>query len=164
MKKVIVIFILILSSCNRDYPKQFSDAAFKDMLITQDSNKITLREVLYSNKNKKVLIDFWASWCKDCIKDFPELKKIQKQFPDVSYVFISVDRSNPSWKRAIKRYNLIGEHYNLPKGMNKGDLVDFINLGWISRYMVIDENGEISLFKATKASDESIVKALKKPL
>ncbi len=131
------------------------------MLITQDDSKLTFREVLYKHKGKKILIDVWASWCKDCIVGFPKVKKIQEQFPNVKYVFLSVDRSNPSWKRAIKRYNLKGDHYNFPKGQNDGDFVDFINLGWIPRYMVIDKTGEIQLFKATKASDHKLMEALK---
>ena len=46
--------------------------------------------------------------------------------------------------------------------MKEGDFVDFVNLNWISRYMVIDEKGEITLFKATDTSDKDIVEALKK--
>ena len=45
--------------------------------------------------------------------------------------------------------------------MKSGEFVDFINLGWIPRYMVIDAQGKISLFKATSASDSAIVEALK---
>lgn len=32
--------------------------------------------------DKLILIDFWASWCGSCLKKFPLLAKIQKQFPD----------------------------------------------------------------------------------
>ena len=131
------------------------------MVITQDGTKLTFREILYKHKGEKILIDVWASWCKDCIVGFPKLKEVQNQFPNVKYVFLSVDRSNPSWKRAIKKYNLIGDHYNFPKGQNKGDFVNFINLGWIPRYMVVDEKGEISLFKATKITDKDLIEALK---
>ena len=59
---------------------------------------------------------FGASWCKDCIVGFPKIKELQKEFPDVVFLFLSVDRSNASWQRAIKKYNLVGEHYNLPEG------------------------------------------------
>ena len=45
--------------------------------------------------------------------------------------------------------------------MDDGEFVNFINLNWIARYMVIDETGEIKLFKATDASDEKIKEALK---
>ena len=160
MKKLILLLIIVFTSCAED-PKEFSEVANLEMLIGLDDSKITLREVLYQQKGKKIFIDVWASWCKDCIAGFPQVAVLQKQFPDVAFLFLSVDRSNPSWKKAITKYNLKGEHYNLPKGMNEGDFVDFVNLNWISRYMVIDEKGRIKLFKSTNASDKSIVEALK---
>ena len=162
MKKIFILFVVFLFlSCSED-PKQFSEEANLEMLVGLDNSKITLREVLYQHKGKKVLIDVWASWCKDCIVGFPKVRALQKEFPEVVYLFLSVDRSNPSWRKAIKKYNLLGEHYNLPQGQNDGDFVDFINLGWIPRYIVVDEKGQISLFKATNASDKKIIKALKK--
>ena len=159
-KSILFLFIGFVFSCVSEKPKQFSKEVNLEMLIGLDNSKITLGEIIYNHKGKKILIDVWASWCKDCIIGFPKVKKIQKEFPDVVYLFLSADISNSSWKRAVKKYNLVGEHYNLPKGMNDGDFVDFINLGWIPRYMVIDEKGDITLFKATKASDKNIRKAL----
>ncbi len=164
MKKISLLIIIIFMSCNLEKPTQFSEEANLEMLIGLDDSKITLREVLQQHKGKKILIDVWASWCADCIRGIPKVKKLQKGFPDVVYLFLSVDRSNPSWKRAIKKYNLVGEHYNLPQGMNDGNFVDFINLNWIPRYMVIDESGKIELFKATNAADKDIVSALKKAI
>ena len=146
MRKIFILIAVILFVSCSENPKQFSEKALLDMLITQDGSKLTFREVLYKHKGEKILIDVWASWCKDCIVGFPKLKELQKQFPEVRYVFLSVDRSNSSWKRAIERYNLKGDHYNFPKGQNNGDFVDFINLGWIPRYMVIDEAGKITLW------------------
>jgi len=159
-KSILFLFIGFVFSCVSEKPKQFSKEVNLEMLIGLDNSKITLGEIIYNHKGKKILIDVWASWCKDCIIGFPKVKKIQKEFPDVVYLFLSADISNSSWKRAVKKYNLVGEHYNLPKGMNDGDFVDFIKLGWIPRYMVIDEKGDITLFKATKVSDKNIRKAL----
>lgn len=162
MKKLFLLLIIVFISCNSEQPTQFSTDAYKEMLIGLDDSKITLREVLYNYKGKKIFIDIWASWCKDCIVGVPKVKELQKEFPGVVFLFLSVDRSNPSWKRAIKRYNLKGVHYNLPEGMKDGKFVDFINLNWIPRYMVIDETGEITLFKATNAADKKIKEVLKK--
>ncbi|TXD53892.1 MULTISPECIES: TlpA family protein disulfide reductase [unclassified Polaribacter] len=161
MKKIILLFLLTFIGCTSNEPKEFSEKALQDMLIGLDSSKLTFREVLMDHKGKKILIDVWASWCKDCVTGVSEIKKLQKEFPEVAYVFLSVDFSKPSWKRFITKHNLVGDHYNLPKGMNSGDFVDFINLGWIPRYIVVDEKGGIQLFNATKASDKRIVTALK---
>jgi len=86
---------------------------------------MTFREVLYQNKGKTILIDVWASWCKDCIVSLPDLEEVQKNFPEVSYVFLSVDRGNTAWKRAIEKYNLKGQHYNFPKGQKKWSFCRF---------------------------------------
>jgi thiol-disulfide isomerase/thioredoxin len=161
MKKTFLLLFILFISCDSNEPKAFSEKALQDMLIDLEGNKLTFREVLYHHRGKKILIDVWASWCKDCIIGIPDSKKLQTAFPEVVYVYMSVDFSKPSWKRAIKKYNLQGEHYNLPQGMNDGDFVDFINVSWIPRYIVVDEKGAIQLFKATKVSDKSILKALK---
>jgi thiol-disulfide isomerase/thioredoxin len=161
MKKIILLLFIVFISCTSQNPTQFSEEAYKEMLIGLDESKITLREVLFEQKGKKIFIDVWASWCKDCIVGFPKVKELQKEFPNVVFLFLSVDRSNPSWKRAVEKYNLIGQHFNLPEGMSDGEFVNFINLNWIPRYMVIDKTGAISLFKAIDASDEKIKEALK---
>jgi|TARA_B110000238_G_scaffold194928_1_gene233434 thiol-disulfide isomerase/thioredoxin len=164
MKNYIPIFILAVffSSCNFETPTQFSETAKTDVLNSLSGGKASFKEVIGQYQGKKVLIDIWASWCADCVKGMPTIKRLQREFPEVVFLFLSVDKKNTAWKRGIQRFEMIGEHYNLPKGMRKGDFVDFVNLKWIPRYMVIDEIGEISLFKATNSSDKSIESALRK--
>ena len=47
----------------------------------------------------------------------------------------------------------------MSKGMKNGDLVEFLDLSWIPRYLVLDEKGKISLFNAIDASDQKIKEA-----
>ncbi|APG65105.1 redoxin [Tenacibaculum todarodis] len=160
MKKLIVLITLVFSSCNFETPTQFSEKANKDILYSLEDTPQTFKEVIDQYKGKKVLIDVWASWCADCVKGLPTVKELQTAFPEVVFLFLSVDKKSNSWKNGVRRFNIEGEHYNLPRGMKDGDFVDFLNANWIPRYVVVDEVGNISLFKATKASDKRIVKAL----
>lgn len=50
---------------------------------------------LSSLKGKVVLINFWATWCKYCIKENPSLDRLYKKFKDDEFIVlgISVDRS-----------------------------------------------------------------------
>ena len=164
MKNYISILILavFLSSCNFETPVQFSETAKADFLTSLTGEKTTFKEVIGQYKGKKVLIDIWASWCADCVKGMPVIKRLQREFPEVVFLFLSVDRKNSAWKKGIQRFEMKGEHYNLQKGMRKVDFVDFVHLSWIPRYMILDETGVILLFKATNSSDKSIVSALKK--
>ena len=43
-----------------------------------------------------------------------------------------------------------------------GDFGDFLNSNWIPRYLVVNENGFVDLFKANTITDKRIVNALKK--
>lgn len=161
MRKIICIVLLVFTSCSFETPTQFSEKALNDSLKTIENTSIPIKDILKEYKGKKLLINVWASWCGDCIVGMPELKQLQKDFPDIGYVFISTDRNIHSWKRALKKYNLKGAHYFMEQGM-KSDFGDFLDSNWIPRYMVINENGFVDLFKATKVTDARIVKALKK--
>jgi thiol-disulfide isomerase/thioredoxin len=164
-KKVsILVLLCIFVSCNIETPTTFSEKALNEKLYNLDDVPSTLQEVMNQHKGQKILIDVWASWCRDCIAGMPKVKELQKEFPEVVFLFLSVDERIGSWKRGVKRYKVIGEHYNLPKGMKDGDLVDFLNVSWIPRYIVVDEKGSITLFKATDASDKDIITALKKSI
>jgi thiol-disulfide isomerase/thioredoxin len=162
MKKIYFLFIILCGSCNFEKPTKFSQLALNDTVYDLSNTAFSIKEVLHQYKGKKVFIDVWASWCADCIRGLPGVQVLQKEHPAVVFLFLSVDKSKNAWTNGIQRFQIKGEHYNLPKGMKSGEFVDFINLGWIPRYMVIDEQGKISLFKATSASDYAIKEVLKK--
>ena len=166
MYKIVLILVLLFffTSCSFEAPKEFSDKALNEKLYNLKDIDLTLQEILNQYKGKKVLIDVWDSWCRDCIAGLPKVKELQGEFREVVFLFLSVDERIDSWKRGVKRYKIKGEHYNLPKGMKKGDLVEFLNVSWIPRYIVVNEKGEITLFKATDASDNDIITALKKAI
>lgn len=163
MKKVNYLLILLLSifSCNTEVPTQFSEEALNDTFITPQGESVAFKDILEVYKGKTIVIDIWASWCGDCIKGMPKVKALQKDYKDVVYVFLSLDRSQGAWKRGIKKYNVKGAHYFMQSGW-KGAFGNFVNLNWIPRYMVINKQGNIELFKAVKADNDKLIEALKK--
>lgn len=162
MKKIIYItFLIALVSCQSEKPEKFTKEALNNKLFSIVDDSLTLEGVLEQYKGKKVLIDVWASWCADCVRGFPTVRQLQEKYPEVVFLFLSVDKSKSAWKKGIQRFQLSGEHYLVENNFDS-DLASFLNLNWIPRYVVVDENGKISLFKATKATDENLALALKK--
>lgn len=162
MKKIALLILLIsFAGCSFKNPTTFTKESLTEKFITLEGKEITIGEVLSQYKGKKVLIDIWASWCKDCIVGLPNLKKFQREHTDVVYVFLSLDRNMESWKKAIDRFDIEGVHYFMQE-QKEGAFGEFLGLWWIPRYVVLDEKGNISLFKATKITDQNIVQALKK--
>jgi len=91
----------------------------------------------------------------------PKVKKLQKEYTDVAYVFLSLDRGEKAWKKGIKKYKVKGDHYYMPSAKDC-DFADFVNISWIPRYMVINKAGEIVVFNVIEANDNKLIEALKK--
>lgn len=161
IKKVILLLFVGLSSCTMENPTTFTEEALNDVFIAMNNEEVSFKEILAKNKGKKILIDVWASWCTDCLKSLPKVKKIQEQNEDVIYLFLSLDRNLEAWKEGVERLKIKGLHYYMQSGW-EGDFGDFLGLNWIPRYVLINEAGEIEVFNATKAADNLILEGLKK--
>lgn len=161
MFKKILVLSLFLSGCTLTTPTAFSEEALNDTMLNIQQKELPFKEILKAYKGKKVLLNVWASWCRDCIVALPKLKDFQRENPDISYVFVSADRNAAVWKKALKKYNIKGAHYFMKDGMDSA-FGDFLNSNWIPRYLVINENGFVDLFKAKQITDIRIANALKK--
>ena len=109
----------------------FSDEALNDTLINLEGEDVTFNSIIEENIGNVVLIDIWATWCKDCIVGMPIVNKLKKDYPNVVFVYISLDRDESSWKQGIKRFKIEnGSHFWAVDGW-KSELFQSIDLDWI---------------------------------
>jgi len=154
------LFVTTLLSCQNRVETQFSKAALNDVLLTLNDDSILFKSILEKHQGKTVFIDVWASWCKDCLKGLPSVKALQTEHPEVDFVYLSLDKTQKAWKKGIKRLEIKGDHYFMKSGW-KGAMGTFLDLDWIPRYMIIDKQGAIKVFKAIETTDITLLNNLK---
>lgn len=160
MKKVLLLICCsVLLACNKEIPTRFSEIALNDTFVTLDDRELTFKEVLEQYSGETIFVDIWASWCSDCLKSLPKVRELQKEYPDVVFLFLSVDKKITNWKKGIEKHQIYGEHYFIKSGWNS-DFGDFIDLDWTPRYMLIDKDRNIKLFEAVKTNDKKLKEAL----
>ena len=141
--------------------QNFPDSVLGLSLHKLDNEKIAFAEILRKHEGKKIVIDVWASWCRDCIVGYPKLDDLRKKADTarVAFVFISVDKDDTKWRNAIERFGITGEHYRSETAWYN-TFTNYMVLDWVPRYVVLDEHAKVILPKAITADQDSLRKLL----
>jgi thiol-disulfide isomerase/thioredoxin len=83
------LFLTFLIYCSIQLQAQtVKDFSLKDIQNTSQSFENLKGE-------KLTVIDFWATWCKPCMKAIPELNILYKEFKEKGVSFISINCDGP---------------------------------------------------------------------
>lgn len=105
-------------------------------------------------KGKKVVLQFWASWCPDCRVEMPLIKSLQAQSDpsEIVFVAVSLDRSEEAFASYVSKNELKGVQLYDPAGMRDSAVAKSYKITWIPSLYLIDEKGKVML--ATVVADK----------
>ena len=101
---------------------------------------------LNSLKGQYFLLDFWASWCKPCLKNIPKLKTLQDTYDEKGFAIIgiSIDRKEEAWRSIIEKEKLGDwQHYINNSNRLEDKVQNIFNFTNIPQYLLIDTKGII---------------------
>ena len=101
-------------------------------------------------RGKYVYIDMWASWCVPCLREVPELQKLEKELKNknVTFVSISIDANQDAWKAKMEEKNMHGHQLWNP-GSTLGKA---LNVKGIPFFAIYDPAGNLYMYGAPRPS------------
>jgi len=128
--------------------------------ITNDSNiifnKVTLiktiedfKQIITHNNKKYIIVDFYATWCKPCIKFMPIYEKLSDKYNDICFVKVNIEeaeelalyyniRSLPTFM--IFNYGNLNSPYKSIVGTSEKDIINRLNsLSFNNNFIINDD-------------------------
>ena len=129
---------------NQTEPKQTEDLVGKEAPLFEmpDVNGRTIS--LASLRGKYVLVDFWASWCKPCRMENPNVVAAYQQFKDKNFTVlgVSLDKNKEAWLNAIKEDGLAWAHVSDLKQW-QSSVVPLYQIEGIPFNVLLDPQGKV---------------------
>ena len=122
------------------------DTPAPDFEIKESIGKSIKVKKLSDLKGKFIILDFWATWCKPCIKTMPYLEKLKEQFGDTLVVLAVSDETREEINLFLKN-----------KEVNATYLID-------NQSIITSKYGVVSIPYSVLIGADGLVKSVGSPL
>lgn len=146
-----------------------SKSGYSQDLLPAD--KSVLDSIKESNKGSVILFNFWATWCRPCVEEFPDLLEVNRKYKDSGFVLILVSldfgkKFEDKTKAFLKKNNVDFNTYfnNFSKDE---DLINYMDKEWegsIPATFIFDKKGVLRNTFIGKQSFKSFDKTVGKLL
>jgi thiol-disulfide isomerase/thioredoxin len=82
-------------------PSGERDSQVGSRVVLVDGSNQTLADWITKHHGKVVLVDFWATWCGPCVKEFPHLVELSNKHRDAGLAVISVSMNEPKDRPSV---------------------------------------------------------------
>lgn len=100
---------------------------------------------LSSLRGKWVIIDFWGSWCKWCIKGIPDMKEYYTKYGDkLEILGVDCNDTVEKWKAAVKEYELPWLHVYWDKDDEENNPLALYGVRGFPTKVIVDPQGNVA--------------------
>ena len=128
-------------------------------LKTPGGKKLHLQSML---KDGPVLLDFWATWCKPCLKAMPKLQSIHETYRDRGLTVIGVNEDGPRSQSKVKPFVRTRKLTFQMALDSDGRVMKRMRAVALPTTLLIDQQGEIVLRQSgySKGGEQTLIDAI----
>ncbi len=130
-----------------------------------------LEKILKNPENKVFVINFWATWCPPCVKEFPDFQKVAGEYdPDkVKFIMISLDFRSDLEEKLIPflEKNNVSVDVALMTDLDYNSWIDKVDPSWqgeIPSTLVFNNSKKIRQFHAGELDEQDLRKLINNSL
>ena len=123
--------------------------------FSQDIHKAGIHDfknIVESNKGKVLIINFWATWCSPCVKEFPGLMNMRQEFSEDELTIIGI--SMDYGMRPVENFVKLNK-VNFPILLDDESIGSMLDIKSIPRTLIYNRAGEKILDHLGFISEES---------
>lgn len=133
---VIWICLAIGISTQKSYGQSFLYSKFQDL----EGNYVTIDEI---KGETLTILDFWATWCKPCVKSIPENVKIASEYENAGLKFIGINEDSPRNLSKVRPFaNSLNIDYQVILDPDQ-DLMTELSVSVLPTLIIFDKNGKV---------------------
>lgn len=173
LKTVFLSLLLVLAAVQGVQAQQRSSltrGTDAPEIVAKDTLGVEHR--LSSLKGMWVVVDFWASWCGDCRREIPELKKVYEDYgccyacqggkqakgckchasadavcgcesTGIAFVSLSMDTDAKAWKNCLRKERFPWLQLSNLEPWKESKITKAYDVHWLPTMFLIDPNGKI---------------------
>jgi len=137
MKKIILLIFSVIAVA-------FACQAALPAVQLKDINGKTVNTAKLTNNGKPIIISFWATWCKPCIRELKAIHDVYEDWQDetgVRIIIVSIDAAQDAQK-VKPLVDGFGWEYDVLLDPN-GDFKRAMNVQSVPHMFVLDGKGNI---------------------
>ena len=137
-------------------------------------NKEQLRQVIQNRNNKALFLNIWATWCKPCVEEFPDIIKLAEEYrqKNTRVEFIAVSADYPDEVDSLilpflKKFSRVPFKVYVADFESQDEFISSIDSSWggeIPATFLYDKNGKkqkmLTALHSYKQFKEEIEKVL----
>ena len=109
IRQFLIIILLVTLAATESWAVQLNNKAPEFTLNDVSGRSVSLNSL----KGKVVYINFWASWCGPCQKEFPQLESLAKKYADSGLTILAINQD----KKRTSMQEFLGKFSVTPSNM-----------------------------------------------